>query len=344
MSLMMDVRKKLGRFSLDIRLEAGDEAVALLGASGSGKSMTLKCIAGVVTPDEGKIVLNGMTLFDSARQINLPPQKRHVGLLCQNYALFPDMTVAKIMQIGMAKTVKEAERRRRASDMLDAMYLTGLEHRLPGQLSGGQQQRVALARILLSEPQILMLDEPFSALDSFLRWQLEQTMADTIADFKGTTLLVTHNRDEAYHLCGSIAVVADGRVDAYAARDALFRRPETREGALLTGCKNIADARGEGAHRLFVPSWKLHLDTADPVTPDTAAAGIRAHYFTRGTGENTFAATVERVVESPFSTIFMVRPEGASAQLRWESDAPQRLKRGDAVTLSIAAEKVLMLR
>ncbi|MGE4548204.1 MAG: sulfate/molybdate ABC transporter ATP-binding protein [Intestinibacillus sp.] len=345
MSLQVDIRKTLGRFTLDVHLEAGDEPVALLGASGSGKSMTLKCIAGIERPDEGRIVLDGITLFDSARKIALPPQKRRVGLLFQSYALFPNMTVAQNVRAGLGASLKKDERRERVQTLLDAFYLNGLENRLPSQLSGGQQQRVALARILLSEPRILMLDEPFSALDSYLRWQLEQTMADVISSFGGTTLLVSHNRDEAYHLCDKIAVIAGGRVDAFGTRDALFRAPQTRQAALLTGCKNISSARSEGEDAVFAPGWNLTLAIGCRLTEPVQAVGIRAHYFGLGEGPNAFDCTVERVIESPFSMVFMVWPDGASEQIRWETeDKTLEIARGNRIRLHIAPEKVLCLR
>lgn len=174
MSLDMKIKKNLGGFQLDVELHAGNETLALLGASGCGKSMTLRCIAGIETPDEGYIRVDGETLFDSEEKIDVPVQKRHVGLLFQNYALFPNMNVEQNIMLGMKslpmpKDQKTAECRR----VIEKFYLGGLENHSVRQLSGGQQQRVALARIMVSKPRILMLDEPFSALDSFLRWELE---------------------------------------------------------------------------------------------------------------------------------------------------------------------------
>lgn len=346
MSLLVDIRKSLGRFSLNIQLEAGDESVALLGASGSGKSMTLKCIAGIETPDAGRIVLDGQTLFDRDKRINLPPQKRHVGLLFQNYALFPNMTVAQNMQAGMAPHMDPEERRTRLRQTAQALYLSGLEKRYPSQLSGGQQQRVALARILLSRPRILMLDEPFSALDSFLRWQLEQEVGDVISSFGGTTLLVSHNRDEAYRLCSKIAVVAGGRVDSVGDRDVLFHAPRTSSAALLTGCKNIAPAAAAGPRSVYIPDWNLTLKTAEPPPEELKAVGLRARHLVRGGGEeNRFSCRVERRIASPFSLIFMVRPQGACQLLRWETaDCGLTLEPGDMTELSIPPEQVLCLR
>ena len=165
MSLEVNVTKRFDGFTLHAAFTAGDTATALLGASGCGKSMTLRCIAGIVRPDEGRIVLDGRVLFDSAQGIDLPPQQRNVGLLFQNYALFPNMTVEQNILCALKKEKDPAARRAACAEALRAMRLEELAKRLPGALSGGQQQRAALARILAAKPRILMLDEPFSALD-----------------------------------------------------------------------------------------------------------------------------------------------------------------------------------
>ena len=178
MSLHIDIRKRLGSFTLDVKFSAENGITSLLGASGCGKSMTLKCIAGIEKPDEGRIELDGTVLFDSAQKINLPPQKRRVGYLFQNYALFPNMSVRQNILCGLNREKDRGAKERRLRDMLRMMQLEGLEDRKPAQLSGGQQQRAALARILVNDPQILLLDEPFSALDGHLRDSLKVEMRD----------------------------------------------------------------------------------------------------------------------------------------------------------------------
>lgn len=343
--LDLDFCKTLGRFHLKIQLHADNEAVALLGASGSGKSLTLKCIAGVEKPDSGRIILDGETLFDSARRIHLAPQKRGVGLLFQNYALFPSMTVQQNIMAGL-RHVKPAGRAARCAQMIEQFHLSGLAHRLPHQLSGGQQQRVALARMLAAQPRLLLLDEPFSALDSFLRWQLEQVVSEVVSAHGGTTLFVSHNRDEAYRLCDRIAVVSRGRVEAAGEKNALFHRPETRAAAMLTGCKNIAAAQPAEAHAVFVPDWNLSLTADQPVDNTLCAVGLRAHFFAQGGAENAFSCTVERVIQSPFSAIVMVRPLNARACLQWEcaKEEGAALSPGQTLRLSIAPAHVLLLR
>ena len=214
MALLVDIEKRLGDFRLDVKLEVGNEVLGLVGNSGCGKSLTLRCIAGIEKPDRGRIVLDGVTLFDSEKHVNLTPQKRHTGLMFQNYALFPNMTVRQNIRAGTLRDQQtEQERDRKVSDIMDSFGLSSLAQHYPRQLSGGQQQRTALARILVSEPRILMLDEPFSALDSELKFRMEREVREVIDRFGKTTLLVSHDRGEAYRLCSRIAMVHEGCAD-----------------------------------------------------------------------------------------------------------------------------------
>ena len=183
MSLTVDMKKKLGSFELETKFEAENGVTCLLGPSGCGKSMTLKCIAGIEKPDEGRIELDGTVLFDSKKGINLPPQKRMVGYMFQNYALFPNMTVRQNILCGMRHIKDKAEKEARLNKYVSMFRLEGLENHRPAQLSGGQAQRTALARIMVSDPKLLLLDEPFSALDAHLRDKLMIEMRDVLARF-----------------------------------------------------------------------------------------------------------------------------------------------------------------
>ena len=262
MSLLVDIEKRLDTFTLRVQFEAEHGATALLGASGCGKSVTLKCIAGIMTPDRGRIVLDGETLFDSERRVNLPPQRRCVGYLFQQYALFPNMTVRANILTGLHREKDAAKKQAAFEHAIHLLKLEGLEDRRPAQLSGGQAQRVALARMLVSRPKALLLDEPFSAIDSHLRDQLQVDLLALLADFPGDVLLVTHSRDEAYHMCGQIAVMDAGRVLAHGPTKQVFADPRTVQGGRLTGCKNIFPARKVDDHTIFVPDWGVDLHPA----------------------------------------------------------------------------------
>ena len=189
MSLYVDIEKDLSSFKLKVEIKQEKGTLGFLGESGSGKSMTLKCIAGLEKPTRGKIVLNDRVLFDSEKKINLSTQDRKVGFLFQNYALFPHMTVSQNIELGLLKLSK-SEKKEIVARYLDILKLNGFEGRYPWQLSGGQQQRVALARALATSPDILLLDEPFSALDHHLRSNMEKELMNMLKDYKGDILFV----------------------------------------------------------------------------------------------------------------------------------------------------------
>ena len=320
MSLEVNIEKKFRGFTLRSAFSAGNTPTAILGASGCGKSMTLRCIAGIVRPDKGRIVLDGRVLFDSEKGIDLPPQQRGVGLLFQNYALFPNMTVEQNILCGLKAEKDPAARRERCAAMLRAMRLEELAARLPGELSGGQQQRTALARILVGKPGILMLDEPFSALDSYLREEVEGEVGNLLADFPGTTLLVTHNRDEAYRLCRDMIVMDAGQVLRAGTTREVFADPRTRTAARLTGCKNILPCVRVDAHTVKLDGWALPLRLSEDVPQGCSAVGIRAHDFIPCVlgAENALPVCPVSVSENPFdwNSIFTC-PDG-STRLWWK--------------------------
>ena len=307
MSLHVDIRKKLGSFTLDVNFTAERGITSLLGASGCGKSMTLKCIAGIEKPDEGVIELDGRTLYDSAKGINLPPQARRVGYLFQNYALFPNMTVRQNILCGLNREKDRAVKQRRLREMLKMMQLEGFEERKPAQLSGGQQQRVALARILVSDPQLLLLDEPFSALDGHLRDALKIELRDLLSRFGREVLMVTHDRTEAYNMSRTIAVMDVGRILTLRPTKELFADPGSVQAAVITGCKNIAAARRAGEFAVEIPEWGVRLETKQRVGENLCAVGIRAHYFNASTQQNRFPVRFIEEMEEPFETTLQFR-------------------------------------
>ena len=327
MSLQVEIYKKLGDFTLDAAFETSGGVLGLLGASGCGKSITLKCIAGIETLDRGRIVLDGVTLFDSEQKINLPPQKRQVGYLFQNYALFPNMTVRQNILCGLCREKDKARRQAELEQVLELLQLRGLEQRRPAQLSGGQQQRVALARILVNKPRLLMLDEPFSALDSHLREKLQLQMREVLAGFGRDVLMVTHSRDEAYRMCRRVAVMDSGRLLAVKDTKELFADPGSIRAAMLTGCKNIAAARKAGEYEVDVPEWGVRLQTAQPVGDGIKAVGIRAHYFNGRAAANRYPVEYLGEMEEPFEWIVQFRYKGQApdaAPLWWRMPKDRR--------------------
>ncbi len=313
MELMVRIKKKLRNFTLDVDFAVKEEVFALLGASGCGKSMTLKCIAGIETPDSGVIVLNGHVLFDSEQKINLSPQKRRIGYLFQNYALFPNMTVRD--NIRFAASGNDAEKLQKVQANLERFSLLDLAEAYPAELSGGQQQRVAFARILASDAELLLLDEPFSALDSYLKWQLELELRQVLQSYEGTALLVSHDRGEVYRLADKVAVINQGKMEKVHEKKALFQRPETLAAALLTGCKNVSVASRIDDHHVRAEEWQLDLMTAD-LPAKVKYVGIRAHFleFRQLPGENTIPVDIVQVIEDTFSMLVMVRKAGSDGK------------------------------
>ena len=320
MSLEVAIEKRFAGFTLRAQFTAQDTATAILGASGCGKSMTLRCIAGIVKPDKGRIVLDGVPLFDSEKKIDLPPQKRGVGLLFQNYALFPNMTVEQNILCGLHAEPDRAKRRAACAEMIRALRLEGLEKRLPAALSGGQQQRVALARILAAKPKILMLDEPFSALDSYLREQVEGEVGALLAAFQGPALLVTHNRDEAYRLCREMIVMDGGRVLRTGETKAVFADPRSCTAARLTGCKNILPCVKAGPHSVRLAGWEAELHLAAEVPEAVCAVGIRAHDFApcAAGAPNALPVRVVSSGENPFDWNLICTAPGGEGRLWWK--------------------------
>lgn len=320
MSLEVTIAKRFEGFTLHADFTAGNTAAAILGASGCGKSMTLRCIAGVVKPDSGRIVLDGRVLFDSEKGIDLPPQQRNVGLLFQNYALFPNMTVEQNILCALKKEKDPAARKAACGSALRAMRLEELAHRLPSELSGGQQQRAALARILAGRPRILMLDEPFSALDSYLREEVEGEVGSLLSNFDGTALLVTHDRDEAYRLCREMIVMDSGEVLRAGTTKEVFADPRRLTVARLTGCKNILPCVRVDEHHVRLTGWERELTVALPVPEGCCAVGIRAHDFApeAADGENRMPVQVGASSENPFDWNMTCTAADDAGKLWWK--------------------------
>ncbi|MDJ0600707.1 MAG: molybdate ABC transporter permease subunit [Crocosphaera sp.] len=277
--LIVDIQKKLPSFTLNVSFSSNQLPLGLLGGSGAGKSFILRCIAGLETPDEGCIVLNGRVLFDSRRGINVPIRDRRIGFLFQNYALFPHLTVAQNIAFGLPKTLSSLAIRQRVEKQLIAVQLQGLGDRYPQELSGGQQQRVALARALASEPDILLLDEPFSALDTYLRDQLEKLLRLSLIHFPGATLFVSHNLEEAYRICPNLLILDEGQIIAQGPKQDIFDVPQSFRVAQLTGCKNFSRALIQSQNSITALDWGCNLQVNEPIPDDFAHVAIRAHHL-----------------------------------------------------------------
>ena len=292
---------------------AEGEFLTLLGPSGCGKTTTLRMIAGFEEASAGVIKVEGERIEDKE------PFQRNVNTVFQNYALFPTMTVEQNIRCGYRG--EKASVQEKVSDLIRRYHLEGLEKRLPSQLSGGQQQRVALARMMIGEPEAILLDEPFSALDGYLKDVLQREMQDFLQDYPGDMILVTHSRDEAYKFCKELSVVDGGRILVTDETKRLFENPRMLEAAKLTGCKNFSAVQRLGEHEIYATDWKIKLHTAEKVAEDITHVGIRGHWIRpeEKPGENCLEVQVDEYIETTFEHQYMIRRKGeeAAAGLWW---------------------------
>jgi len=345
--LVCNINKNLSGFALNVNIEAKPGVTALMGASGSGKSMTLRCIAGISKPDRGRIELNGRALFDSEKKINLPPQKRNTGFLFQDYALFPNMTVLQNIMTGIKS---KTNREKQASEFAETFHIHSHLNKYPHQLSGGEKQRCALARILAGSPDILMLDEPFAALDSHLRWELEMELATLLKSFPNPVLYVSHNRNEVYRLSDNIAVMNCGKNEPVSEKKALFKNPASVQAARLTGCKNIAKAIVKGT-QISVPDWGVEFEMPQR-NLQYQYVGIRANYIVPASVANksdvaaAFPFEIVNEIEDTFTNILMVRKQGTNLPpIRWEMPKKDRAAlRNIPQELALLREHILFLK
>ena len=254
--LEISLKKQLEDFEVSVDLRLDEELLVLFGPSGAGKTMILKMISGIVQPDEGRVAAGPEVLFDSSGGVNLPVRNRKVGYLFQDYALFPHMTVEENIAYGIDGP--KAAAGKKVNELLALMRLTGFEKRYPHELSGGQKQRTALARTLAAEPRVLLLDEPFSALDYQVREKLRADLLNIHRVYPITTVLVTHDLEEAFMLGNKIAVINNGSIEQSGTREDVFYRPKTRNVARFMGVRNIFAGAVSG-----LEDSSILIDTSD---------------------------------------------------------------------------------
>ena len=317
MSLKINIKKSLPSFNLNIDFEYEGGILGILGASGSGKSMTLKSIAGLIKPDSGSIILNEKILFDSRNKINLKPQKRSAGYLFQNYALFPNMTVKENIESGIFNLPK-AERKSIAEYYIKKLDLIGLENHYPSELSGGQMQRTALARAIAPEPDVLLLDEPFSALDIHLKSQLEKDLIPILKEYKGIIIMVSHNIEEAYKICDDIIVYDKGLALPKRKKEELFNSPQTLAEARLTGFENIFRCKKIDDYKVYIEDLDYTFFTEESISENINYIAVRSHDIEIYSSQydNTTAFKINNIIENPFSyTIFASNKSNKSLEI-----------------------------
>jgi len=301
MGLEVDIRKKVNGFKLDINFKNEGSHLGIFGASGSGKSMTLKCIAGITEPDEGRILLNDRILFDSEMKINVKPQERNVGYLFQNYALFPHLNVEENIKISLNK--KNEDTKTKLKEIIELFKLESLEKKYPRQLSGGQQQRVALARAIIKNPDILILDEPFSALDSYLKERLEVELFELLKTYNKQMVMVTHNREEVYKFCDYMTVIDEGKVILAGSTKDVFANPKYFNVSKLLGYNNISKLQYLTHDTLIATKWGISYKTDTYLENDISFIALKENDILinnspHSSGEIVVQVTVVDIIET----------------------------------------------
>ena len=361
MALSVHIKKKLKDFELAVDFDMEEGIVGFLGSSGCGKSMTLKCIAGIETPDEGSIVLDGEVLFDKKAGIDLSPQKRKVGYLFQNYALFPHMTVRQNIEAGLEVSGKSKQEKKDIVErLLEQFHIKELENSYPVRISGGQQQRAALARMMAAEPKFLLLDEPFSALDTYLKEKLMQEMMTYLSQFKKGVIMVSHSRDEVYQMCTDTAIMHQGILETVGKTKEIFDNPGTVNAARLTGCKNISKAEKLSESEIYASEWDIKLTFPEHIKIPSGLThvGIRAHEIRpvkfSDTDNNTSIklnmvdCQLKRISEAPFEMYLILENKSgkSTSPLWWKVTKKEWKEIGETVpeTVELPVEKVILLQ
>ena len=291
--LVVRAEYDLEGFSLHMDFSSESRRIGILGRSGSGKSMTLQSIAGIRTPDRGHIEVDGRILYDRERRVNLPPQKRRVGYLFQDYALFPTMNVEQNILSGLYQKNRN-QREYILRQMIKRFRLEGLEKRRPDQLSGGQKQRTALARMIAADPEMILLDEPFGAADAYLKEQLFAELLQLLQDYPGYVLFVSHEREDIYRFSDTTLAVVEGENRYLGDTRELFCAPPCLDTARLTGVENTARAMPRD-NLLWVPAWGLRLRRMQMLSQTPCWVGVRGACL-RLSGENSDGGIPVRII------------------------------------------------
>lgn len=317
MSLTSTLHLSQGAFTLDLDLDVADgEVVGLLGPNGSGKSTTLRCLAGLTAPQQGRISIGGATVEDTADGIDLPPERRSVGFVFQDYLLFPHLSVLDNVAFGpRSRGLDRKSARERAQHWLDRLEIGELAGRRPRHLSGGQAQRVALARALVTDPDLLLLDEPLAALDAGTKASVRSLVRRHVADFSGAVVLVTHDPIDAMVLADRVVVLQDGRAIQSGTPAEVAQRPASDYVAQLVGLNMLRGSAREGVVAL--------------------ASGASVHVADRSIAGDVLVAIRPEAI-----SVHRQRPEG-SARNAWPGRVAALESRGDVVRIEVATDPPL---
>ncbi len=341
MSIKLNITKNLGTFSMNINIETKSKRIGILGQSGMGKSMCLKMISGLETPDNGEIYIDEKCVFSSTQNINILPQNRKTGYMFQNYALFPNMTVEK--NIAIAIEGNKSQKKEITKKIIEKFSLLGLEKKYPSQLSGGQQQRVSLARIFAYNPEMILLDEPFSALDKFLKENLIEEMKKYIDGYDGTIILVSHNTEEIFALCDYVFVIHNGSVADMGNIDEIFKKPKSIHTARLSGCKNIWQAKKKNNNTIFVPELNAEFKVSDTVPDNVEFIGIHEKdVVIKKEDSNSFLCVFSETQKGMFENTYVFTVNNKNVYVK--TSINQEFKEGKKAYIYLPEEKIFVIK
>ncbi len=334
-------------FRLDVEIEvAPGSTAALLGPNGAGKSTVVAALAGLVPIDSGRVVLDDTVLVDTERDLVRPADERHVGVVFQDYVLFPHLSVVDNVAFGLlARGSSRSVARRLAHEILPGFGLDGLAGRKPAELSGGQAQRVALARALVTEPALLLLDEPLAALDVTTRIDLRHLLSEHLAEFPGPRILITHDPTEAFLLADEIYVIEQGRITQHGSADDIRLRPQTPYAADLAGANLLAGEAGNGlvsveSHRLAIADTAASGRVLATVHPRAISLHRRQP---EGSPRNTWQTVIHRVEHYGDRVRIQIGdPLPLTAEVTPRAVDALALSVGDSVWVSIKATEIFV--
>lgn len=300
MKIYIDIEKKLNNFLLNTSFDVEADNIGILGSSGSGKSLTLKSISGIVSPDKGIININDRLLFDSNKKIDLKPQKREIGYMPQSYALFPKMTVEENIRIVIKGN--SVYKKNKVSDLISIFSLNDVYNKYPSQLSGGQQQRTALARIIAAQPDVIMLDEAFSALDTYLKDSLQQEVSDFLKQYNIPAIIVSHDKNEIYKMSNYILIMSQGKIIEQGKPMEIYENPQNIDTAKLLGYKNISPVKMLSNNEAYATDWGLTLKLSQAIPTGIKYICIKESALTNIASPNKINYSHINKTNHPFGT------------------------------------------